>query len=76
MDCKLIQGFVSTIEQNGVKVRPVGCDTAVTPVLPLQVFRVVQSDGTALELKQDLKINDLVAVALFADGSGIILGKL
>lgn len=76
MDCKLIQGFVSTIEQGGVKVRPVGCDTAVTPVLPLQMFKVVQPDGAAIELKQDLKINDLVAVALFADGSGIILGKL
>lgn len=56
MDCRLIQGFVSTIEAGGAKVRPAGCDTALTPVLPLQAFQV--------------------AVALFSDGSGIILGKL
>ena len=76
MDCRLIQGFVSTIEAGGVKVRPAGCDAALTPVLPMQAFQVVQPDGSTLELRQTVKINDLVAVALFSDGSGLILGKL
>ena len=74
-------GIVTQVMAGGAQavIRPYGQGSTVTPPLPVQTLKIripaFEAHGEIVQFHPVLAVGDVVAFALFEDGTGLIIDK-